>query len=64
MPEGKIPAIYFVGTIMANVDNEKMSDANFRQFIRDTLSIVEKPDFRKIANKDTQVRVKKYYGMT
>ena len=38
--EGRtVPASNFVGTITANVDG-KMSDAEFRQFIRNTLPIV------------------------
>ena len=36
-----IPASSFVNTIKVNVDNEKMSDAQFREFIRNTLPIVE-----------------------
>jgi hypothetical protein len=35
-----VPASNFVGTMVANVDNEKMSDADFRQFVRNTLPIV------------------------
>jgi hypothetical protein len=31
----------FVGTIAANVDNGKISDAEFRKFIRRTLPIVQ-----------------------
>jgi hypothetical protein len=38
----KLPAVNFIGTIMANVNNEKLSDFEFRQFIRRTLPIVEK----------------------
>jgi hypothetical protein len=38
-----IPADHFMGTIAANVDNDKLSDAEFRQFIRNTLTIVEYP---------------------
>ena len=41
MPAGKkdrkIPASNFVGTVAANVDNGKLSDAEFREFIRRTL---------------------------
>lgn len=36
-----VPASNFVGTLAANVDNEKMSDVEFRQFVRNTLPIVE-----------------------
>jgi hypothetical protein len=39
-----------MATIAANVDNAKLSDANFREMIRNTLSIVEydKPKTKKI----------------
>jgi hypothetical protein len=37
----KISATNFCGTLTANVDNEKMSDAEFREFVRNTLGIVE-----------------------
>lgn len=36
-----IPASSFVGTMAANVDNDKMTDAEFREFVRNTLPIVE-----------------------
>lgn len=36
-----VPADHFMGTIAVNVDNEKLSDADFREFIRNTLPIVE-----------------------
>lgn len=35
-----VPAENFLGTVSANVENEKMSAENFRQFIRNTLPIV------------------------
>jgi len=35
-----VPADNFMGTIAANVDNEKLSDADFRELIRNTLPIV------------------------
>ena len=38
---GKIPAESFVGTLAVNVDNEKLSDAEFRQFVRNTLPEVQ-----------------------
>lgn len=40
--EEKISPYNFMETIRANVDNDKLSDANFRQFIRDSLPIVRK----------------------
>jgi hypothetical protein len=58
----KVPAKNFVGTIMANVDNEKMSDADFRQFIRNTLPIVEKMEHHEIVNQDVAERSAKYYS--
>ena len=38
--ERKVPADSFVGTVAANVDNLKLSDEDFRDFIRNTLPIV------------------------
>ena len=35
-----VPAANFCGTLQANVDNEKLSDAAFREFVRNTLPIV------------------------
>jgi hypothetical protein len=40
MPD-KIRATNFCGTLAANVDNEKMSDVEFRAFVRSTLGIVD-----------------------
>ena len=39
----KIPAENFMETISVNVDNEKLNDKMFREFIRNTLPIVEYP---------------------
>lgn len=36
-----VPAENFLGTVVVNVDNKKLSDAEFRQFIRNTLPIVK-----------------------
>jgi hypothetical protein len=36
----KISSDNFVNTISSNVDNEKLSDYEFRKFIKNTLSIV------------------------
>lgn len=41
MIDNKIPAKYFVDLLRVNVDNEKLSDEEFRQIIRNTLPIVE-----------------------
>lgn len=38
-----VSAKSFVETLVANVDNEKLSDAEFRQFIRNTLPVVDFP---------------------
>lgn len=40
MPQ-PINAVNFIGTISANIDNEKLDDKEFRQFVRNTLSSVE-----------------------
>ena len=57
----KVPAINFISTIIANVDNDKLSDAEFRQFIRNTLPIVEKQSLESFANEEMKKDVKKYY---
>lgn len=59
--EAKIPAVNFIGTILVNVDNTKLSDADFRQMIRNTLPVVEKPLLDKIASEKKQKEVEKYY---
>ena len=42
-----IPAKSFVETLAVNIDNEKLSDAEFRQFCRNTVPIVEGIDYPK-----------------
>ena len=42
-PVGKVPPANFCGTLAANVDNEKLSDAEFRQFVRNSLAVVDLP---------------------
>ena len=37
-----VPADSFVRTLAANVDNNGMTDAEFRQFVRNSLPIVER----------------------
>lgn len=32
-----VPAEHFMATLNANVDNEKLSDADFREFVRNTM---------------------------
>ena len=39
--KNKISAENFLGTVNANIDNNKLSDKDFRQFIRNTLPIVK-----------------------
>ena len=56
----KIPAIHFVSTIMANVDNEKMSDSAFRNLVKSTLPIVEKQPLETI-RKDLRKKEIKFY---
>jgi len=41
MSSPTVPAKNFMATIAANVCNEKLTDKQFREFIRNTLSIVE-----------------------
>jgi hypothetical protein len=41
MDHNQVPATHFVQTLAANVDNEKLDDAAFREFVRNTLPIVE-----------------------
>lgn len=36
-----VPARHFVQTVTVNVNNDKLTDEAFRQFIRNTLPIVE-----------------------
>lgn len=36
-----VPALNFLKTLRANVDNEKLSNDQFRLFVRNTLPIVE-----------------------
>lgn len=36
----KVPAENFMRTLSANIDNERLSDAGFREFVRNTLPIV------------------------
>lgn len=39
--ERKVPAENFMKTIAANVDNGKLTDEQFREFVRNTLPIVK-----------------------
>lgn len=56
-----VSAVNFIGTLLVNVDNKKMGDAGFRGLVRNTLSIVEKPARKEIANEDLRESIKGYY---
>ena len=40
MEKRTVPAEHFMFTLEENVDNEKLSDKDFRQFVRNTLPII------------------------
>lgn len=42
---GTLPAKSFVGTLAANIDNDKLSDKEFRQFCRNSVPNVEGIDY-------------------
>lgn len=44
-----VPAKHFVQMLAGNVDNTKLSDKKFREFVRNTLPIV---DYPRIEDKD------------
>ena len=58
----KVPALNFIGTMLVNLDNEKLSDKDFRNFIRNTMSIVEKPELESIVNQEAKQQIAKYYN--
>ena len=41
MDHDLVPAGNFILTVEANVDNERLTDAQFREFIRNTLPIIK-----------------------
>jgi hypothetical protein len=45
MKRRKISAKNFMQTIAANIDNDKLTDADLREFIRNTLPIVKGVDY-------------------
>jgi hypothetical protein len=47
-----VPAKNFLTTLAANVDNKKLTDEQFREFVRNTLPIV---DFPKPTSEQEQV---------
>lgn len=61
MGKHDVKAISFISTLLVNVDNEKLSDSDFRDFVRNTLSIVEKPEHSEIVNIEGAKRAAKYY---
>ena len=40
MSSRTVPAANFVGTLAENVDNDRLSDKEFRQFVRNSLPVV------------------------
>lgn len=36
-----VPAKHFIGTLSVNIDNDKLTDKQFRQFVRNSIIIVE-----------------------
>lgn len=57
----EIPPQHFVTLILANVDNDKLSDKDFREFIRTNLKIVEKVPLENIANEEVREKAVQYY---
>jgi len=47
--EKNIPAYSFVDTLIANVDNDKMPDEDFREICRNTLPSVNTTDLKDLA---------------
>ena len=43
MSKRTVPAENFMATIAANVDNSNITDEQFREFIRNTLPIIQYP---------------------
>ena len=43
-----VPAESFVAVLAANVDNQKLSNEQFRQFVRNTLTVVIYPRHEKV----------------
>lgn len=41
MSDRDVDAKHFLGIVEANIDNEKLSDKQFREFIRNTLPIID-----------------------
>ena len=58
-----VPAKNFIGSVLANVDNTNLTDSAFREFIRNSLYVVKKPDFEDTINPEIRKMIKPYYGM-
>lgn len=43
-----VPASNLIATIQVNVDNERMTDADFRQFVRNSLPLVRELAIKEI----------------
>jgi len=61
MRPSKIQALNFIVELMANVDNLNISDAEFREGIREFLFNVEKPLISTIGNDHIKPRIMRYY---
>lgn len=59
--KGEVPAVVFVGNIILGIDNEQISDTEFRELIRKTLPLLEKPHFDFFATLEQKEKAKKYY---
>jgi len=55
-----VPATHFVTQLQANIDNDKLTDKAFREFVRNTLPIVE--GYEDETKKDKHVSPKVSYG--
>ena len=58
-----VSAKNFIGTVLANVDNTNLTDSAFREFIRNSLYVVEKPDIEDTVNPEIRKMIKPYYSM-
>jgi len=57
----KVGAVNFVGAILANVDNDRLNDQEFREFIRNILPIVEKPALDSLTYDSLKPSLEKFY---
>lgn len=56
-----LPSQHFVTLTLANIDNDKLSDKDFRDFIRNNLYVVEKIKLEEIANVEVKEKAAKFY---